>query len=125
MFWHETAKQLALTGLLSSLIQHTVLVDKSGSTWTVATDSDRYSQWTAPRVYELQQRLQQLSGQSIVVKMQDGVPCEAQTPAMIENEIKARKLADARASLQNDPVFRELIASTNASVIEESLRSLH
>jgi hypothetical protein len=73
----------------------------------------------------MQQRLQQVLKQDITLKMSDVLPLMSQTPALVETEIKARKLADAKASLSSDPIFRELIASTNATVIEESLRSLH
>ncbi len=125
LYWFNTTRQLALSGLLSSLINHTVLIEKSATVWRVATDADRFPQWTPARITELQQRLQQLLQHDATVKLIEGVPEGQMTPAQVDAEIKARKLAEARVSLQNDPIFRDLIASTNATVIEESLRSLH
>ena len=120
MQWSRVIGDLDLTGAARQLATNCALIEHRGNTLRFAVDP-KVSR-TPPQVEKLIQALSKYLGGMVKLEFVDGAPA-VETPSQTGERRSAEALENAKRSLEEDPMVRELKSRFGATLHPESVRS--
>ncbi|HEY0675594.1 MAG TPA: DNA polymerase III subunit gamma/tau C-terminal domain-containing protein, partial [Immundisolibacter sp.] len=117
--WATLAAQLGLRGAANQLAQHCVLLQRRDSHFELAVDARSRSLLTPVTRQALTEALSGLIGQPARVDFSDQAAA-ADTPAQQSARAAAERQAQARTTLESNPLVRGLLDTLDARIIDGS-----
>jgi DNA polymerase-3 subunit gamma/tau len=121
MPWHMVLDQLKLSGSARNVASHSVLVERSTSTWCLHLDESRANLFNERHQQVLSKALSDWRGAPTSVQVTTG-KVEEETPAARAARLAAERLAEAEAAIAGDPRVAKLIEDFEGRLIEGSVQ---
>lgn len=121
--WHALVNELDLKGMAKMLAQHCELKQTAPDRWDLRVPEEHRPLMEKSFQERVRGAIRAYLGREIAVEFSLGT-VTGMTPAHIDNLAKKEKLAQAIASIEQDPFVREMVESFDARVIESSIKPI-
>jgi DNA polymerase-3 subunit gamma/tau len=117
--WHALVACMNLKGIVNMLAQHCELKSHEGSKFDLRLPAEHKS--LMPHQSKLKLALEEYFGHPVFLTISQG-GVTGMTPAMLNQQEKQSRQADAVVAIEQDPFVREAIETFDAKIIESSIK---
>ncbi|MGI0117737.1 DNA polymerase III subunit gamma/tau [Zooshikella sp. RANM57] len=118
--WPELFWLLGLGGVTQTLGSHMALMSMDQNVWTLVLDEKQSMLFSDTHHSRIEQAISKWFGESIRLQISTDEVTEM-TPAHWSQEKKAKRLAEAKQSIENDHIVQALLAQFSATIVEQSI----
>ncbi|MBU2712442.1 DNA polymerase III subunit gamma/tau [Zooshikella harenae] len=118
--WPELFWLLGLGGVTQTLGSHMALMSMDQNLWTLVLDEKQSMLFSDTHQSRIEQAISKWFGESVRLQISTDEVTEM-TPARWAQEKKAKRLAEAKQSIENDHIVQALLAQFSATIVEQSI----
>lgn len=122
--WVEIFDQLGLTGMTASIARNCALAEASHSSWTLHLDPEHCSLFSDNQQQRIAEAINRHLGREIELEVVKVTP-QLETPALALARKRAKQMAEARQSIEQDSLVQTLIQNFGAKLSLDSIRPLN
>ena len=117
--WAELVEELALTGIVDSLIRETRVVEIRGGIWYLHCLANVRERITDDIIATIEESIAAKTYQRVQLEVEVGAPQD--TPALILAALKKKMVED----IKQEPIINTMLNKYGGKIDEESVRTLH
>lgn len=121
--WPLLAAQLGLSGMTLNLLLN-MFLEQRESELLLHVEPGHYRLLNQNHEKRIIEGLQAHFGAHFIVRFQEGLAADHETPMMWRERRAAEMLEDAKAAIQQDPNIQQLVKEFDAIVLEDSIEAL-
>ena len=121
--WLELFPKLGLSGMTGSIGANCTLISVEGDNWLLHLDPAQSALFNSTQQRRLNDALNQFHGRELSVLIELQKP-EQETPAQAAARKRANRQRDAEASIEKDPLVRQMIQQFGAVIRADSIEPL-
>ena len=121
--WPLLAAQLGLSGMTLNLLLN-MFLEQRESELLLHVEPGHYRLLNQNHEKRIIEGLQEHFGAHFIVRFQEGLAADHETPMMWRERRAAEMLEDAKAAIQQDPNIQQLVKEFDAIVLEDSIEAL-
>ncbi|MBU2707046.1 DNA polymerase III subunit gamma/tau [Zooshikella marina] len=118
--WPELFWLLGLGGVTQNLGSHMALMSIEQNVWSLVLDEKHSMLFSDTHHSRIEQAVSNWFGESVRLQISTA-PVTDMTPARWLQEKKAKRLAEAKQSIESDHIVQALVAQFSATIVEQSI----